>query len=689
MSFDYLAFDVLLDHPRAALWELLGSPELYPRFFSGLTACELIPPAKRGEPKAYQFRAALPSGALSDYLLHLTTHRPEEKLVLSGTPDTGGWVSVDLADDRPGRTRVALVIFRPAIRHREERSWNKAEIRSWARDGLRRMGDYLAGVPNSAVANEGESASLHLSVAKLMIRSGVIAPARPDRAFRQLNALAKWGFTLAGGYRAAAARAPQHLAIADECATRTFAELDERTTRLAAALIDRGLGPGSKIAALARNHSAMVECMVASGKAGADLVLLNTGLATRQVEEIVEQHSVAALFADDEFHPVTQYLSADLPQFSTTSPTSLPERLTVEDAMRQAPDIAVRPPDKPGKLVVLTSGTSGTPKGARRPTPKGFGTIASMLSRIPLHAGERMLIAAPLFHSWGLAALQISTPLRATVVLQDRFDAQACLRAISVHRCTSLIAIPIMLRRILNLPKSVRTRYDTSSLRVVASSGSALSGSLVTEFMDTFGDILYNFYGSTEVSWAAVATPADLRRAPTTAGHPPLGTSMGILDEDGNPVARGAVGRIFVGNEMLFDGYTDGATAGIKDALMDTGDLGYLDADGRLFVSGRDDEMIISGGENVFPRPVEEALAALPQVSEVAVVGVPDPEYGQRLAAYIVLKDGARLDPGMVRNYIHHRLARYSVPREVTFLSRLPRNTTGKVLKRLLVERSG
>ncbi len=149
------------------------------------------------------------------------------------------------------------------------------------------------------------------------------------------------------------------------------------------------------------------------------------------------------------------------------------------------------------------------------------------------------------------------------------------------------------------------------------------------------------------------------------------------------------VGRIFVGNHMLFDGYVSDTPPEESDGMLDTGDLGYLDAEGRLFVAGRDDEMIISGGENVFPRPVEEALAYLPQVTDVAVVGVPDREFGQRLAAFLVKNEGSGLDPDMVRTYVRNRLSRFSVPRDVTFLNALPRGETGKVLKRLLVDPEG
>jgi acyl-CoA synthetase (AMP-forming)/AMP-acid ligase II len=515
---------------------------------------------------------------------------------------------------------------------------------------------------------------------------GGLAPTRPDKAVRQLLALAQWGGTLAGGYTAAAARSPGELAMIDQAGLRTFGQVAERTDRLANGLAALGITAETKIGVLARNGSGMVESLIACSKLGVDVVLLNTGLSAHQIEDLVSRHGLSVVLADDDLEPLIRYLPTEVRRVSTAARLGDFDHPTIDDLIIREPPAPLKPPAKPGKLIVLTSGTTGTPKGARRPTPKGLAEAASMLSRIPLRVGERMLIAAPIFHSWGLAALQIGMPLRATLVLRPRFDAEDCLATIAARRCTALFAVPIMLQRILNLPPSVRARYDTSSLRIVASSGSVLSGSLVTGFMDAFGDVLYNFYGSTEVSWATVADPADLRAAPTTAGRPPLGTRVGILGSGGDPVPHGVIGRIFVGNDMLFDGYTDRAAKDFHHALMDTGDRGYLDADGRLFISGRDDEMIISGGENVFPRPVEEALSALPQVDEVAVVGVADTEYGQRLAAYVVVKDGARLDADAVRAYVHQRLARFSVPRDVVFLDELPRNSTGKVLKRLLVE---
>ncbi len=221
-------------------------------------------------------------------------------------------------------------------------------------------------------------------------------------------------------------------------------------------------------------------------------------------------------------------------------------------------------------------------------------------------------------------------------------------------------------------------------LRVVAVSGSALPGNLATRFMDAYGDVLYNLYGSTEASWVSIATPAELRRAPSTAGRPPHGTRVAILDRNGQPVPAGRPGHIHVGNDMLFEGYTNGTPRAFHSGLMATGDLGHVDDEGLLFVDGREDDMIISGGENVFPSEVENLLAGLPQVREVAVIGVPDLEFGQRLAAWIALQPGEWLDGDAVREYVRRNLARFSVPRDVRFVRALPRNATGKVVPRLL-----
>jgi len=205
--------------------------------------------------------------------------------------------------------------------------------------------------------------------------------------------------------------------------------------------------------------------------------------------------------------------------------------------------------------------------------------------------------------------------------------------------------------------------------------------------MDEFGDNLYNLYGSTEVAWASIASPEDLRAAPGTAGKPPRGTVLRIYDENGAQLPAGETGRIFVGNEMLFEGYTGGGSKDVIDGLMATGDVGRIDQAGRLFVEGRDDEMIVSGGENVFPKEVEDVISRMPGVGDVAAIGVEDEQFGQRLKAFVVSDGGKKPSEDEVKKHVKANLARYKVPREVEFIDELPRNATGKVLKRELEER--
>jgi acyl-coenzyme A synthetase/AMP-(fatty) acid ligase len=230
----------------------------------------------------------------------------------------------------------------------------------------------------------------------------------------------------------------------------------------------------------------------------------------------------------------------------------------------------------------------------------------------------------------------------------------------------------------------VLQRYDLATLRVLAVSGSALPGAISDRWMDLFGENVYNLYGSTEVAWASIATPEDLRAAPGTAGRAPHGTIVKLYDEEGNPVKQGETGRIFVGNEMQFEGYTGGGNKDVIDGLLSSGDVGHFDEAGRLFVDGRDDDMIVSGGENVFPAEVEDLLAAHDAIVEVAVFGVDDEKFGQRLKAVVVLREGAALTQDEIKKHVKANLAAYKVPREVEFTDELPRTSTGKVLKREL-----
>jgi acyl-CoA synthetase (AMP-forming)/AMP-acid ligase II/uncharacterized protein YndB with AHSA1/START domain len=668
----------VLDHPRDRLWSVVNDLELFPRFVREISWVHRTGHAETGVGSQYEMRFSVDQGPVARHDVEVLVHRPPEHLVLVSDRWPGGHVSIRLVPIARRRTEVQLAISLPHGARLPE-SW----VRRRARRAITLIDDHLAARPLTVARgrlDQTAASRSQLNVAKVLTRSGVISPGRPDKVARQLGTLSRWGATIAGGYGAATAREPTADAITDELGTLTFADVDTRTDRLANALAEFGVRQGRRVALMCRNHGAMVESMIACSKLGASVLLLNTGLSADQVSDSVHTHRPVALLADEEFFPLFEQLPKALPRICTWGEGDP----TVDELIETGSPRRIRPPSSPGKMIVLTSGTTNNPKGARRRNPHGLRTAAAVLSRIPLHAGERMLIAAPLFHTWGLAAMQLGMPLHANVVLACRFDAEETLRLIETHRCTSLIAVPIMLQRIMDLPRQVIRNYDTSSLRVVASSGSAMSAKFVTSFMDEFGDVLYNLYGSTEVSWASIADPHDLRAAPTTAGRCPIGTRVGILDARGKPVPPGVVGRICVGNDMLFEGYVDGGSNTVYDNMMITGDRGYLDADGRLFVSGRDDDMIISGGENVFPRPVEELLMTMPQVLDAAVVGVPDREYGQRFAAYVAVRPGAVLHEGQVREYVHAHLPRFAVPRDVIFVDQLPRNATGKVVRRLL-----
>jgi acyl-CoA synthetase (AMP-forming)/AMP-acid ligase II len=541
------------------------------------------------------------------------------------------------------------------------------------------------------------TARYRMEAARTLLATGIFKPERPDRALRALGALRRWGSSPAAAYTVSAIRCPERVALVDERGTLTFAEVQRRTNALAHALAAAGVRTGDGVAIMCRNHRGFVEATVACSKLGASQLYLNTAFAGPQIADVLAREAPSALIYDEEFADLVSAGAEGMRRFvswreqpapaaggSGASTAGLGDP-TLESMIAGGDERPLEPPAEHGRVVILTSGTTGTPKGAKRKQPDSMEPLAAMFSKIPLRAHETTVIAAPMFHSWGFGHFTLAMPLASTIVLPRRFEAEATLRAIAYHRASALAVVPVMLQRIMELPPETIARYDLSSLRIISASGSVLPGELATRVMDTFGDVLYNLYGSTEVAWATIATPADLRAAPGTAGRPPLGTVVKLLDSDGREVSTGERGRIFAANEMVFEGYTGGGGKEIVGGLMSTGDMGHFDAAGRLFVDGRDDEMIVSGGENVFPREVEDLLADHEEIEEAAVIGVPDEQFGQRLKAFVVPRAGAALDEQTIQEYVKQNLARYKVPREVVFVAELPRNATGKVLKRELI----
>jgi acyl-CoA synthetase (AMP-forming)/AMP-acid ligase II len=529
-----------------------------------------------------------------------------------------------------------------------------------------------------------------LWTAKVLTETGIIRPIRVDKLVRIGMALQRWGPTPAAGYTAAAIRHPDDTAIVDELGTLTFREVHERTNALAHAFAAEGIGEGDGVAIMCRNHRGFIDATVACSKIGANALYLNTAFAGPQITDVVAREKPVALVYDSEFEELTHDAGKRrkrfIAWFDPEEGGSKPKDPLLEDLIEAGDTSDPDPPVDKGRVVILTSGTTGTPKGANRSQPESIDPAASLFSKIPMRARETHMIAAPMFHSWGFAHFTLGMGLSSTLVLRRKFDPEATLQAVAEHEATLLAVVPVMAQRILDLPPEVIDRYDCSSLKIIAASGSALPGELALKVMDHFGDVLYNLYGSTEVAWATIATPEDMRSAPGTAGRPPRGTVVKIYDEDGRELPAGETGRIFVGNEMLFEGYTGGGGKDVIDGLMATGDVGHFDSGGRLFVDGRDDEMIVSGGENVFPREVEDLLHDHPGVDEVAIIGVEDKEFGQRLKAFVVPKKGSKPSEADLKKHVKSNLAGYKVPREFVFMKELPRNATGKILKRELAE---
>ncbi|WP_244929075.1 AMP-binding protein [Nocardioides sp. W7] len=520
--------------------------------------------------------------------------------------------------------------------------------------------------------------------ARVLVGSGIIRPYSPAVLARLLGTVRTWGTGPAGGFASLALREPDRVGIVDERGSLTFGDLHQRSNALARALQRRGVGEGDGVALMCRNHRGFVEASIAVAKLGADVLYLNTAFAGPQLVDVLDRERPTVVIHDEEFTGMLEGAQVGTRVLAWIDSAELADDVLTVDGLVDSMDRDdLEPPGRHGRIIILTSGTTGTPKGAPR-NEAGIDAAISLLSRMPLRYGWKTHIAAPLFHTWGFAHLALAMLLGSTVVLKRRFDPEEALRLTAEEGCDSLVVIPVMLQRILGLPEEVLGGYDLPHLKVVAASGSALPGDLALDWMDHFGDNLYNIYGSTEVAYASIATPVDLREAPSSAGRPPWGTVVKVLDEDGREVAPGESGRIFVGNSLLFEGYTGGGHKDVVDGLMSTGDVGRFGADDRLYVEGRDDEMIVSGGENVFPREVEDCLSRHQDVVEVAAVGIDDDEYGKRLRAFVVLRDGASTTEDDLKEWVRENLARYKVPREIVLLDELPRNATGKVLKREL-----
>jgi fatty-acyl-CoA synthase len=499
-------------------------------------------------------------------------------------------------------------------------------------------------------------------------------------------AVRRAGMNATSGFAIAAQRCPERAGLIDELGALTWRELDDDSDALAAALQALPGAAPKVVGIMARNHRGFVESLIAANRIGADVLLLNTSFAGPALAEVVAREEVDVVIYDEEFAPSIGQAVKQRPQAARIvawidEPNA--HDVTVAGLIEGHRGQRPSPSARTSKMILLTSGTTGSPKGAKH-SGGGPDALKSILDRTPWRAEQAVVIVAPMFHAWGFGQLGIAALMACTIVTRRKFDPEATLALVDEHRATGLSVVPVMFDRIVDLPDDVLSRYSGRSLRFAAASGSRMRPGVVIDFMDRFGDVIYNNYNATEAGMIATATPSDLRAAPDTAGRPADGTEIRILDSDFREQPVGQIGTIYVRSTAQFDGYTSGATKNFHDGYMSSGDVGYLDQAGRLFVVGRDDEMIVSGGENVYPIEVEKTLAAHSEVTEAAVLGVDDEQYGQRLAAFVVLAPGTSASIDDLKAHVRQSLANYKVPRDVTLLDELPRGSTGKILRREL-----
>jgi fatty-acyl-CoA synthase len=677
--------------PRERVWELISDPAEYPRRLDWVDNFD--PQDEDTEPAVgarYEMRVRVGSASVGG-VVEIIEYDPPGDIVwtsITGVEQRGRLrlrprgkdgcrLTMRVSYGAPGPLwgTLAELLSVPQIGGSVKRSLENLRCEAEGRDRPPPPG------PNLLSRGLHETGNL-----AILTRSGMVAPMRPDKLARIAWIGARWRGSPATEILIGAIRHPDRPLLVDELGPLTYREVDEESNALARSLQADGIEEGDRVAIMCRDHRGFVVGVFATAKLGADVLLLNTSFSSPQLTEVCRRENAAAILYDEEFEELTAEAGRERRRIlvwhdgDTDDPT-LGELIEREDRE------PLPPPGRTARITILTSGTTGTPKGAtRESTPLTLDPPASLLDRIPQRERQIVRMGAPLFHTWGFSNFALGLALGSTFILRRRFDPEQCLADIETHRCQTLVVVPVMLQRILELPEEVKDRYDTSSLRAVCASGSALPGDLARRWMDEFGDNLYNVYGSTEVAAAAVATPRDLRRAPGTAGRPARGSIVRLYDEAGRPVLQGETGRIFVGNAMLFEGYTGGGDKDRIDGLMATGDVGRFDEAGRLFVEGRDDEMIVSGGENVFPKEVEDVLSGHAAVAEAAAIGVEDERFGQRLRAFVVLRDGQDASEEELQDHVRTNLARYKVPREVLFVRALPRNPTGKVLKRELAE---
>jgi acyl-CoA synthetase (AMP-forming)/AMP-acid ligase II len=490
-----------------------------------------------------------------------------------------------------------------------------------------------------------------------------------------------------------AARQPAKPALIEGERVWTWAELVARRNRLAHGLGRLGLSPGGHVIVYAENSIEHYLASAAARAAGLIPAPMNHRLVAEEVAYILDHSDAVAVLVSDRFLPMIEAVRARTPklrQVVLLGRERRPWAVGLDEVMGEPESATAEPPGGFGASIIYTGGTTGRPKGALRRGMNPQDLMDTLRALDLLDPAHVHLVAGPMYHSAPGGFALYAHLVGATVVIMPKFDPEQALALIARHRCSSTFMAPTLLKRIVDLPATVRARYDVSSMRAIIMAAAPCPTSVKEGVVAYFGPVLYEFYGSSELGVNTILRPEDVLRKPGSCGQAAPGKELALLDDDGRPVPVGEPGELYVRRcpGILDEYYRDPeATARMQRGEWYTvGDVAYVDADGFYYICDRKRDMIISAGVNIYPAEIEDVLHRHPKVLDAAVFGVPDDEWGERVHAALEVRAGETLAREEIVTFCRQHMADYKVPREVSFPEHFPRDAAGKLLKRQLRE---
>jgi long-chain acyl-CoA synthetase len=486
---------------------------------------------------------------------------------------------------------------------------------------------------------------------------------------------------------------------------RMHAEVADRAARIAGGLQKLGVRQGDSVCILMRNDVTFIEAAYAAMRLGAYGVPVNWHFKPEEINYILRDSGTSALIAHaDMLHPLRDAIPAGVTVLSVPTPPEILANYKIDPDHLATPDFAIdleswlvqqRPYDGPAlpqpQNMIYTSGTTGHPKGVRRHAPTPEQTVASERLRALIYGlkpGVRALLPGPLYHSAPNSFGLRSGRLGGALVLMPRFEPEESLRLIQDERIDTIFMVPTMFVRLMKLPETVRRKYDTSSLRHVVHAAAPCPADVKSAMIQWWGPVIYEYYGSTESSALTFASSDDALKKSGTVGRILDGVELRFLGDNGDPLPQGQIGEIYSRTadnpDFTYHNKPEKRVEIERDGFITSGDVGYIDSDGYVFLCDRKRDMVISGGVNIYPAEIEAALHAVPGVHDCAVFGIPDDEFGEALMAVVEPQPGVTLDIADIRRQLRTSLADYKVPKHVEILSQLPREDSGKIFKRRL-----